>query len=380
MKTLRVLALNAGSRTIKAQILEVDEAARLASARAPLWSGETVHGQAPAEIRDAVKSLLASAGAVVIDAVAHRVVQTSRPPRALALVLDDAVLAEVVAAETLDPLHTRAVRASVEAVRDSAFAPARQVVVFDGAFHRSLPDAAAIYGAPYEWFAQGYRKIGYHGLSYSYCAARLTALLIPERYARTVCAHLGAGCSLAALREGASVETTMGYTPLDGLMMASRSGAVDPGLLLFLVKTGRYNAAELEEVLNEESGLRGVAGGSGDLRDVRAAAEGGDPRASLALAAFIHRVSIGIGAMAAALGGLDALVFTGGIGERDAATRAEICAPLAHLGIRLDAARNAAATADAAVEAEGALPAYVLHTREEWAMALAARDALERAR
>jgi acetate kinase len=373
---VRVLALNAGSRSVKAQLLEVSPNSRPAAAADPLWSGERVYRDGNADTAGAVKALLADLGARSFDVAAHRIVQTAGVPRAPALPFDAALVADVAAARDLAPLHTRAVLA-VKETFDAERPDAPQVGVFDSAFHRDLPARAACFAGPYAWYEAGLRKIGFHGLSYAYCAARAREELGAARSARVVAAHLGGGCSLAAIANGASIETTMGYTPLDGVAMVSRSGALDPGLVMYLLRSGRYSLDELDRTLNERSGVRGIAGGSGDLRDVRAAAEGGDARASLALEVFAYRIRCAVGALAAALGGLDALIFAGGIGEHDAATRADICAGLAHLGVALDAGRNAAGGDGARIDAAGAATAVlVLRTREEWIMALAARDCL----
>ena len=372
---VRVLALNAGSRSVKAQLLEVTADSRPEASREALWSGERTHRDGEADTSDAVRGLLADLGDAAFDVAAHRIVQTASIPRATAEPFDAAIVADVEAAIPLAPLHARAVlaaKAAFEAERPGT----PQFGVFDSAFHRTLPRRAALFSGPYAWYEAGLRKIGFHGLSYTYCTARTRADLGDARSARIVCAHLGGGCSLAAIADGASIDTTMGYTPVDGVTMVSRSGAVDPGLILHLLRSGRYSLDELDRVLNEDSGVRGIAGDDGDLRDVRAASERGDARATLALEVFCYRVRCAIGALSAALGGLDVLVFTGGIGRHDVKTRAEICAGLAHLGIVLDQERNTAAGDGARIEASRAATAVlVLETHEEWIMALAVRDA-----
>ena len=370
---MRVLALNAGSRSVKAQVLEVDATSRPEAAAEPIWSGEQTYRDAEDETPAAVRALLADLGEMPFDVAAHRIVQTASVPRAAAVPFDAALSADVEAAMTLAPLHSRAVLA-VKAAFDAERPGTPQIGVFDSAFHRSLPERAAVFAAPYAWYEAGIRKIGFHGLSYTYCTARARNDLGEARSRRLVCAHLGGGCSLAAVFDGTSVDTTMGYTPLDGVAMVSRSGALDPGLILHLLRSGRYSLDELERALNENSGVRGIAGGGGDLRDVRAAARRGETRAALALEIFTYRVRCAIGAYAAALGGIDAIAFTGGIGEHDAATRSEICSGLEHLGVRLDAARNEAAGDGGRIDAADASTAVlVLRTREEWIMALAAQ-------
>ncbi len=371
---MRVLALNAGSRSVKAQLLEVTPDSRPEAAAEPLWAGERLYRDGTADTVAAVRELLADLGPLTFDLAAHRIVQTASVPRAPAARFDAALAADIEAASTLAPLHCKAVLAA-QAAFDAERPATPQFGVFDSAFHRTLPARAACFSGPYEWFEDGLRKIGFHGLSYTYCVARAEIEFGPQKSARLVCAHLGGGCSLAAIAGGVSIDTTMGYTPLDGVAMVSRSGALDPGLLLHLLRSGRYTLDELGRTLNEDSGVRGIAGGGGDLRDVRAAAARGQTRAILALEIFTYRIRCAIGALAAALGGLDALVFTGGIGEHDAATRAEICAGLAHLGVVLDPGRNATGRDGARIEAAAASASVlVLRTREEWIMALAARD------
>jgi acetate kinase len=373
-KRLRVLALNAGSRSVKAQLLAVTADSRAEASSEAIWSGERMHRDGNADTSEAVRGLLADLGDAAFDAAAHRIVQTAGIPRAVAAPFDAALVADVEAAIPLAPLHATAVLA-VKAAFEQERPETPQFGVFDSAFHRTLPQRASLFSGPYAWYEAGLRKIGFHGLSYAYCTARTRADLGAARSARIVCAHLGGGCSLAAIADGASIETTMGYTPLDGVTMVSRSGALDPGLILHLLRSGRYSLDELDRALNEDSGVRGIAGDDGDLRDVRAASERGDVRATLALEVFCYRIRCAIGALTAALGGLDVLVFTGGIGQHDVKTRAEICTGLAHLGIVLDPERNAAAHDGGRIETSGGATAVlVLETHEEWIMALAVRD------
>jgi acetate kinase len=372
---MRILALNAGSRSVKAQLLEVDAASRPEAPQAPAWSGERLYRDGSTGVAQAVRGLLADLGAMRFDVAAHRVVQTATVPRAAAVPFDASLTADIEAAMGLAPLHSRAVLAT-KAAFDAERPAVAQFGVFDSAFHRTIPERAAVFSGPYAWYESGLRKIGYHGLSYAYCAARARAELGTAASERLICAHLGGGCSLAAIAGGVSIETTMGYTPLDGVTMVSRSGSLDPGLVLHLLRSGRYSLDELDRVLNEDSGVRGLAGDSGDLRDVRAAAKSGSARALLALDVFTYRIRCAIGALSAALGGLDGLVFTGGIGQHDAETRAEICAGLGYLGIVLDPTRNTAGGDGARIEASArSMPVLVLQTHEEWIMALAVRDA-----
>jgi len=249
-----------------------------------------------------------------VELVAHRVVHGGdrfRDP----VVLDDDVCAELRALIALAPLHNAPALAAIdEARRELPDVP--HVAVFDTAFHATIPEEAATYAVPRAW---GVRRYGFHGLSVQWSAEQV-------RVSRLVVCHLGGGSSVTAVRDGRSVDTTMGFTPLDGVPMTTRSGAVDPGALIYAMRTRGLDVDALEHALNEESGLKALAGGSGDMRDVLAAGGG------LALAVYVYRVAAAVATMATSLGGLDALVFTGGIGERAAVVRERICERLAFLG------------------------------------------------
>lgn len=246
-----------------------------------------------------------------------------------------------------------------------------QVAVFDTAFHATLPEAAATYPGPYSWLDQGIRRYGFHGISHQYVARRAAEIIgRRERSLKIITCHLGSGCSLAAIRDGHSIDTTMGFTPLEGLMMGTRSGSIDPGIIIHLVRNCGYGADQLDRVLNKESGLKGLSGISGDMRAVLEARRQGDPRAAIAWDVFVHRLCRELGGMLTSLGGLDALVFTAGIGEHTPALRAEVCSRLQFLGVNLDTARNAAAPVDQDVAApDSRVRVLVVHTDEEWAIA-----------
>jgi acetate kinase len=243
-----------------------------------------------------------------------------------------------------------------------------QVAVFDTAFHATLPPRAYLYALPYAWYEQwGIRRFGFHGLSHAYCAGRAAELLgRAEETLKLVTCHLGSGCSLAAIAGGHSVATTMGFTPLDGLVMATRPGAVDPGILTHLLREGLIALPDLEDALYRGSGLLGVSGLSGDMRQILAARAAGDELAALAFDLYVTRLREGIAAMAADLGGVDALVFTGGVGEHAAEVRAAACGESAWFGLMLDEAANAVAVADADIATpESRVRVFVLHTRED---------------
>jgi acetate kinase len=243
-----------------------------------------------------------------------------------------------------------------------------QVAVFDTAFHAQMPDAAAIYPGAYEWIEQGIYRYGFHGTSHAYCAERAAELLGQDlKDLRLITCHLGNGASLAAIRDGRSIDTTMGFTPLDGLMMGSRSGSVDPSILIHLIRHHGYDADQLDHLLNQASGLLGISGLSNDLRQIMSAIDAGNDRAKLALEIYIHRLRSCMGAMLASLGGLDALIFTAGVGEHSPPIRA---AAFAFLGLKLDLDKNAGRPRDAVISTlDSTVKVLVIHTQEDWAIA-----------
>lgn len=301
-------------------------------------AGETVGGAADIpDHRAAVRAALAlldRPGLPPPDAAGHRVV-FGGPDRAAPWLIDDALLETMRRFIPFAPLHVPGELACIESVRERL--PALpQAACFDTSFHHAMPEAARRFPLPDELARAGVRRYGFHGLSYEYVLAARPELA----RGRTVIAHLGNGASLAAVLDGRPADTTMGFSPLGGLMMGTRSGDLDPGVPIYLMREMGHTPESLERLLGRESGLRGVSGATGDMRlllERRAA----DPAAALAIEMFCLSVRKGIGAMAAALGGLDALVFTGGIGERAAPVRAEVCGGLGHLGVAIDPVANA---------------------------------------
>ncbi|MCP2306134.1 acetate/propionate family kinase [Actinokineospora globicatena] len=358
MGLMRVLVVNAGSSSLKLRVLDDDDTV-VAEHDEQRWDGGT----------GVLTEFLGTAPAV--DAVGHRVVHGGSVYTG-PVVVDDGVRAGIEALGDLAPLHQPRAVAGIDAV--SALLPGvAQVACFDTAFHADLPDAASTYALPEAWRERwGLRRYGFHGLSHAYAARRATALagLAPD-LARVVTCHLGAGASLAAILGGRSVDTTMGFTPLAGLVMATRSGDVDPGLLLWLLR--ELPPDHLADGLEHHSGLAGLSGHA-DLRDVRTAA---DDRSALALRVYLHRLRQSIAGMAAAMGGTDLLVFTGGIGEHDCALRADTAEGLAFLGIAVDPRRNSATTADARVSPDGApVGVWVVTAREDKEIAAQTRAVL----
>jgi len=358
---VRVLIANAGSSSLKLSLLGADDA--------ELWSRELDAPRSvvePGPVADALSELPDAP-----EVVGHRIVHGGERFRS-AIRLDREVLAALRELTALAPLHQPKSLAAVEAV-SSALPGIPEVACFDTAFHASLPPAASTYALPREWRERyGARRYGFHGLSHAYAAGRASRLAPSAR--RLVTCHLGAGASLCAVLDGRSIDTTMGFTPLEGLTMATRSGSVDPGLLLWLQEQAGLGPAQMAEALEHESGLLGLAG----TADMRELLDRDDPDARLALDVYVHRLRAGIGAMAAALGGLEALVFTGGVGERSPRVRELACDGLAHLAVGIDGSRNETADGDADIAAQGsAVAVLVVRAREDLEMARQARALLQ---
>jgi len=358
---VRVLVVNAGSSSLKLSVLD-GALSILASDELELPDGRVE----PDTVAGALARLPAA------DAAGHRVVHGgpwySGPVR-----VDADVEARIGELRTLAPLHQDRALAGIAAVR-AARPELPAVACFDTAFHAGLPAAAATYALPAEWVQRhGLRRYGFHGLSHAHVARR-AGELVGRGGLKVVSCHLGAGASLAAIYDGRSLDTTMGFTPLEGLVMATRSGSVDPGLLLWLLREGGFSAAELEAGLEHRSGLLGLCG----TADMRALLARDDDRAREALAVYVHRLRAAIAAMAAALDGIDVLAFTGGVGERSATVRAAAAAGLGFLGVALDEARNAAAVADADIgAAQSAVRVFALEAREDAEIARQVHDVLD---
>jgi acetate kinase len=353
---VRILVVNAGSSTLKLRLLGPRDES-LAAEELPAGA-------------DVAPVLARMPG---VDAVGHRIVhggdRFSGPVRV------DAGVEETLRELTeLAPLHQPKALAALDAV-SAALPGVPAVACFDTAFHATLGAAAATYALPKAWRERwGLRRYGFHGLSHAY-ASRRAAELTGAR--RIVTCHLGAGASLAAVLDGSSVDTTMGFTPLEGLVMATRSGNVDPGLVLWLEERHGVSPPEMSEALVHNSGLAGLTG-TPDMREVISRADAGDDDAQLGLAVYLHRLRAGIGAMAAAIGGLETLVFTGGVGERAPAVRAQAAAGLAFLGVDVDAAANEAASGDAEITATGAQArTLVVAAREDLEIARQVRSVID---
>ncbi|MEO1374328.1 MAG: acetate kinase [Cyanobacteria bacterium J06635_10] len=396
---MKILVLNAGSSTQKSCLYEVNNGTLPISPPAPLWEGKVdfAHHQGVAEIEvetatgakfteeiatDSQSQVMArllntmSGGSTKvinqlseIDVVGHRVVHGGKEYRE-SVVITQQVKNAIANLATLAPAHNPVNLAGIEAV-ENLLGEVPQVAVFDTAFHRNIPDAAAIYAGPYEWVEQDIIRYGFHGISHQYCAERAADILGKDLGSlRIINCHLGNGSSLAAIKNGCSIDTTMGFTPLDGLMMGSRCGSVDPGILIYLLRQGYCTVEQLDNVLNKASGLIGISGISSDMRQIKAAISQDNKRASLAFDMYLHRLCSSIGAMLASLKGLDVLVFTAGVGENVPEIRQAACETFEFLGIKIDSGKNTSTPVDEDIATtESAVRVLVIHTQEDWQIA-----------
>ena len=332
--------------------------------------------QAPVAVLEPVLESLWKGDAAVIDSpsridvAGHRIVHGG-PVYRESTPLTSEVRAAIAREVEFAPEHNRFELEAVETVDRFIGSGVLQIATFDTGFHSTLQPAAFVYAGPHAWLEQGVRRYGFHGISHQYAAQRAAAMLRrDERDLKLIVCHLGNGASLAAVRGGKSVDTSMGFTPLEGVMMGTRSGSIDPGILIYLIRHRGYSAEQLDHILNQESGLLGLSGVSGDMREVLRAIEGGNARAKLAYDVYAHRLTREIGGMLAVLGGVDALVFTGGVGENCAPLRESVCGQFSFLGLKLDVARNAAPKLDQDVAAtDSAVRVLVIRAEEEWEIA-----------
>jgi len=392
---MKILVLNSGSSSQKCSLYEIGETLPDDPA-APLWEGKIEwHDQiAETEVKNArgavqrdrvkfssraesVERLLSTlwdgmtptvTSPSEIDVAGHRVVHGG-PKYEEPVLLTSDVKSEIGNVSAFAPLHNRAELEGIEVVEKLLGAVA-QVAVFDTGFHRRMPQAAAVYPGPYHWFESGIHRYGFHGINHQYCAARAAQLLGRDLNSlKVVTCHLGNGCSLAAIQGGRSVDTTMGFTPLEGLMMGTRSGSVDPGILTYLIREGQLKPQEIDDVLNKESGLLGVSGISGDMRQILVLMKQGNARAKLAFDIYVHRLRAGIGAMVAVLGGIDALVFTAGVGENSAEVRDAACEQFGFLGIELEVSSAQHAVDSDIATPDSAVRVLIIRAQEDWAIA-----------
>jgi len=376
---LRVLVLNAGSSSLKASILETGDLQTLGRTEVALGADAARTRSWRRHLHAALETLGRQVPLDSVEAVGHRVVHGGSRFRS-AVRIDPDVLAGIDALRAFAPLHNHLAAETIRMAR-SALPAIPHVAAFDSAFHAALPPEGFLYPLPYAWYRDwGIRRFGFHGLSVAWALERAASLLgrSPTALALVV-AHLGSGCSVTAVLNGRSVETSMGLTPMEGLMMGTRAGSIDPGVLLFVLRTRRAGRRALEDQLDHHSGLVGVSGRAAGLREIEAAAAAGDERARLAVDLFVRRAAAGIAAAATTLPRLDGLVFTGGIGEHSAAVRAAIASRLSLLG--LSAIREDPVTEDSVLSRPGAAVGVLrIESREDVVVARQAEALIQRER
>lgn len=408
----KILVLNAGSSSHKSCLYEIGSLSGQLRAEppSPLWQAEIDWQQHPPVVkavganalveiqlneasspppgrRDAIATLLSTlhqgdtavlSGLLEIEAIGHRVVHGGQQYQQ-SVWIDNRVKEAIACLIPLAPAHNPVNLEGINLI-EQLLGDVPQFAVFDTAFHSQMPEAAALYPVPQHWIDLGIRRYGFHGISHQYCARRIAQLLVrPLSSLRLVICHLGNGCSLSAVQGGHSVDTTMGFTPVDGLMMGMRSGSLDPGILTYLIREKGFSYQQIDREINQESGLKGISNLSSDMREIEAAMVNGHPTAKLAFDMYIHRLTAAIAAMTASLGGLDALVFTAGIGENSSLVRAEACKRLGFLGIALSEKCNnekelerdkVQSKTDRPISTrDSLLPVWVIHTRENWQIA-----------
>jgi acetate kinase len=401
---MKIFVINSGSSSLKYQLLDMESGAvmttglverigdELGKVSQKNWPGTDKEREVEREMafpdhRAAMHTVVdlvtgAETGVIAsaseIDAIGHRVVQGGETLFKSTLI-DDDVVSKIRDNCPLSPLHNPANLVGIEVARE-LFVGVPQVAVFDTEFHQTMPAEAFMYPIPYELYEElKIRRYGFHGTSHRYVAQQAAAMLgKAENEVNLVTLHLGNGCSMAAVRKGKCIDTSMGLTPLAGVMMGTRSGDIDPAILPFLMKEKGWSMDQVDGVLNKQSGLKGICG-MNDMRDIHAAAAKGDKKAALAVDMFVYRIKKYIGAYYAVTGPLDALVFTAGIGENDELVRERVCSNLQHLGISIDKARNAGRKKIAtAVQADDSKVAIlVIPTNEELAIARATLSVLK---
>jgi len=395
---MKILVLNAGSSSLKSSLYELGSDTLPQNPPEPIWSANidwtvadssgilTVKTQETKQkielksedcdraIASMLNTLVAGDSQVLnqlseIDLVGHRVVHGGAEYHSATKITSE-VKNAIARLIPLAPAHNPAHLRGIEAI-EQLLGEIPQIAVFDTSFHSQLPLEAVVYPIPYEWYEKGIRRYGFHGISHQYCSRRTAEILnIDLESSRLIVCHLGNGCSLTAIKNGVSIDTTMGFTPLEGLMMGSRSGSIDPGILIYLMREEGFDADNLAEMLNKASGLKGVSGVSGDMREIKNAIAFGNQRAQLALDIYIHRLKKAIGAMLTTLGGLDVLVFTAGVGENNPVIREGACKALEFMGLKLDYEQNNSNVTEKNIaQADSTVEVIVIHTNEDWAIA-----------
>ncbi len=390
---MKILVINAGSSSLKYQLIDMDGEKVVAKGLCERIGidGRFTHKTGDGRVvqkevampdhttafEQVKQALVSGEGKVVNDlsevaAIGHRVVQGGAKYDK-SVRIDEEVLKAVREYEVLAPLHNPACLKGIEAATAAFGTEIPQVAVFDTAFHQTMPEVAYLWGLPYEYYEKyGVRRYGYHGTSHRFVSQRCFELLgKPDgKDTKIITCHLGNGSSLAAIRDGKVIDTTMGLTPLDGFLMGTRSGAIDPSAVTFIMEKEGLTPEEMDTLMNKKSGMLGISGVSSDDRDITAAMDAGDPRAKLAWDMRSYQILKYIGGYVAALGGLDAIVFTAGIGENQDRLRAELLEDLAYLGVKLDAeANNVRGQEREITTPDSAVRAFIIPTNEELVIA-----------
>ncbi len=396
---MKILVLNAGSSSQKSCLYEIQANMNLSNSVEPLWEasidwtahedygllkvfakGKTRKIDLPLDNRaSGVQIMLETithgttqvlSNLEEINVVGHRVVHGGNQYSGACVItpeVQEAIKDLIPLAPNHNPAHLEGINAIASTLKDIP-----QIAVFDTAFHTTIPPEAKIYPLPMQWYEKGIQRYGFHGISHQYVAQRTATILEkPLEELNLISCHLGNGCSITAIKNGQSVNTSMGFTPLEGLMMGTRSGSIDPAILIHLISEYGYNAPQLNELLNKQSGLLGVSGVSADVRSVINAMTTGNTQAQLALDIYIHRIKSVIGSMLPSLPQLDALVFTAGVGENSTLIREKVCQGFEFLGLKIDALKNSNRCIDKNIaDAGSSVDVVVVNTQEDWAIAL----------
>jgi len=395
---MKILVLNAGSSSQKSRLYEIRDTIPTQPPE-PLWEGNAdwtkekgtatieitpAHGQTIKQeisagsrsdiVEQMLKTLWSGNTRVIehptdIDLVGHRVVHGG-PHYTESTRITPEVKEEIQRVSSFAPLHNPINLEGIETM-ERLLPGVPQIAVFDTTFHSQMPQERVLYPGPYAWYEQDIRRYGFHGTSHQYCAERTAHILgCNLNSLRIVNCHLGNGCSVAAIQRGHSVDTSMGFTPIDGLMMGTRTGSIDPGILIYLQREQHATADQLDQVLNKQSGFLGISGVSNDVRQVEKAAAEGNARAKLAINMFIYRLRFFIGAMIASLGGVDVITFTAGIGEHAPEIRSATCEAFGFLNLKIDPEKNSASPMDQDIASpDSAVRVLVVHTEEDWQIA-----------
>lgn len=395
---MKILVLNAGSSSHKSCLYDINSLENIISPPAPLWeatidwtvsskygllkgeaNGNKISLELPISNRQTgIKTMLDTMiqgktkvlnDLLDINVVGHRVVHGGSK-YSQAILITEEVKATIRELIPLAPNHNPAHLEGIESI-EKINKDIPQVAVFDTAFHRTIPDYGKIYPIPYQYYEQGIQRYGFHGISHEYVAQRTAEILDRTLDSlKLITCHLGNGCSVTAVKDAISINTSMGFTPLEGVMMGSRSGSIDPAIVTYFMREYDYDQAVIDKILNKKSGLLGISGISADLRTVLKAMEEGDIKAKLAVEMYINRIQEVISSMLPCLGGLDGLVFTAGVGENSAFIREKICEKLGFLGLKLDTEKNTQFCLDKNIaKDDSTVQILVVHTQEDWSIA-----------